>query len=92
MMAECLQELFKTIEVNQDLFVESLRKWVAIPSVSAVADGRNDCFKMVDFVAKELRDLGANVEICNNPLGKQNFGNGVVMDYPPIILGVFFYI
>ena len=87
-MAEVgLEEIFQKIETHQDEFVESLRKWVAIPSVSAVVEGREHCFKMVDYVAEELRSLGATLEICKNPKGKQMFENNVELEYPPIILG-----
>jgi len=86
-MADHLELIFNTIVARQDEFVDELRKWVEIPSVSGLADRRADCIHMVEFVAGELRSLGATIELCKNPLGKQTLYNGTQIDLPPIILG-----
>lgn len=82
-----LEKIFSQMEEDQEKFVEDLRKWVEIPSVSALADRRKDVIYMVEFVAKELENLGATIELCPNPLGKQTLYSGQQIDLPPIILG-----
>ena len=63
-------------------FVERLRKAVAIPSVSAEDERRNDVIRMGDFLASELTTLGAQVE--KRPLGKQPHKEH--LDLPPVII------
>lgn len=86
-MADSLDPLFQRIEEKQEKFVEKLREWVEVPSVSGWPDHRKDCILMMEFVAKELGKLGASIELCPNPLGTQTLPDGTKIDLPPIILG-----
>jgi len=87
-MCDNLETFFKKIDDNQDKFVQKLKEWVEIQSVSAWADKRNECIHMVNHCAKELEKLGATIEICKNPAGQETIEDGLKkIDYPPIILG-----
>jgi len=86
-MAGKLQPFFDYVDNNQDEFVESLREWVEIPSVSGWPDKRDETIYMVKFVAKQLEALGATIEIADNPLKEQKTPDGQMIPLPPIILG-----
>ena len=81
-MATIMEKYFATVDNTSDHFVERLRKAVAIPSVSADPARRHDVVRMGEWLANELRGLGADVDV--RPLGKQA---GSEVDLPPIILG-----
>jgi Cys-Gly metallodipeptidase DUG1 len=81
-MAPQLDVFFKQVDTLSSSFIERLRKAVAIPSVSADEDRRQDVVKMGEFLAKELKDLGAEVEL--RELGKQPHKEH--LDLPPVIL------
>jgi len=82
-----IQEVFSYIDAHFEEYVKKLSDWVAIKSVSAWAETRKDVFQMVKHVAKELEDLGAQVELADNPLGNQKFPDGSEVPLPPILLG-----
>jgi len=86
-MSDNLKALYAKIDEKQDLFVDRLRQWVEIASVSSEPDHRQDCIHMVEFCAKELEKLGATIEICPNPLGHQTLSDGSKLILPPVILG-----
>lgn len=84
-MAVCLEKLFNYIDNNQKSYIDGLRKWVEIPSVSAEADRRNDVFDMMKLCAKQLEELGASIELAENPANKGKSDSDLKL--PPIILG-----
>uniref|UniRef100_F1L670 Cytosolic non-specific dipeptidase n=1 Tax=Ascaris suum TaxID=6253 RepID=F1L670_ASCSU len=71
----------KAIDANKRKFIERLREAVAIQSVSAESEHRQDVIKMLDWVNKKLESLGAITE--NVPLGKQTLPNGMTLTLPP---------
>uniref|UniRef100_A0A0M3IAV0 M20_dimer domain-containing protein n=1 Tax=Ascaris lumbricoides TaxID=6252 RepID=A0A0M3IAV0_ASCLU len=68
----------KAIDANKRKFIERLREAVAIQSVSAEPEHRQDVIKMLDW---KLESLGAITE--NVPLGKQTLPNGMTLTLPP---------
>ncbi|XP_065070580.1 cytosolic non-specific dipeptidase-like [Rhopilema esculentum] len=78
--------VFSHIDAHIDDYVKKLGDWVAIKSVSAWAETRQDVFRMIQHVAKELETLGAQVELAENPLGKQKMPDGSEIPLPPILL------
>ncbi|KAK3934468.1 glutamate carboxypeptidase [Diplogelasinospora grovesii] len=80
-MAPQLDGYFKQVDTMSDHFIDRLRKAVAIPSVSSEAARRPDVVRMGQFLADELKNLGAEVEL--RELGKQH---GTDLDLPPVVL------
>ena len=81
-MAPQLDGFFKQVNDLEGHFIERLRKAVAIPSVSADEARRPDVVRMGEFLASELKTLGAEVEL--RALGKQP--NKENVDLPPVLL------
>ncbi|KAI8624480.1 cytosolic non-specific dipeptidase [Xylariaceae sp. FL1651] len=81
-MAPQLDGYFAEVDKLSDHFIDRLSKAVAIPSVSADAARRPDVVRMGEFLAAELKKLGASVEM--RPLGKQP--DKPELDLPPAIL------
>lgn len=76
---------FRHIESKKQSYIELLKEAVAIKSVSAWADTRPEVIKMMQWGQKHLQDLGASAELRDN--GNQQFPDGTVVKYPPILLG-----
>ncbi|KAI9805711.1 MAG: hypothetical protein M1833_005204 [Piccolia ochrophora] len=81
-MAPQLDSYFAEVDNLSEAFIDRLRQAVAIPSVSADEERRNDLFKMGDFLAKELKSLGADVE--KRALGKQPHKEH--LELPPVVV------
>ncbi|KAF2675366.1 CNDP dipeptidase [Microthyrium microscopicum] len=81
-MAPQLDSYFKQVDSLSDHFIERLRKAVAIPSVSSEDERRPDVVKMGEFLAEQLKALGASVEL--RPLGKQPHKEH--LDLPPVVI------
>lgn len=81
-MAPQLDGYFKQVDDLSDHFIERLRKAVAIPSISAEDARRPDVVRMGQFLADELKALGAEVE--QRPLGKQPHKEH--LDLPPVVI------
>ena len=84
---ESMDTIFKYIDDNQDRFIKRLADAVAIESVSAEFERRDECHKMMDVTKKQLEDLGATCEMVPNPKGVQTFPCGRQAKFPDIILG-----
>ena len=82
-MAPNLESYFKTVDANADAFIDRLRKAVAIPSISAEDDRRQDVVKMGMFLKSQLEGLGAHMEA--RPLGQQPGKEH--LELPPAIIG-----
>lgn len=81
-MAPQLDSYFAQVDTLAPHFIDRLRAAVAIPSVSSDETRRPDVVRMGEFLASELRALGASVEL--RPLGKQPDKPG--LDLPPVVL------
>lgn len=81
-MAPQLETYFKQVDTLSESFIERLRKAVAIPSVSADDERRQDVVRMGQFLASELTALGAEVQ--QRPLGKQPQKEH--LELPPVII------
>ncbi|KAF2099842.1 CNDP dipeptidase [Rhizodiscina lignyota] len=81
-MAPQLDSYFKQVDTLAESFIDRLRKAVAIPSISAADEHRPDVVKMGEFLASELRNLGAHVEL--RPLGKQPHKEH--LELPPVVV------
>src|SRR3569833_3602025 len=68
-MAPQLDGFFKQVDDLSGHFIDRLGQAVAIPSVSSDAARRPDVVRMAHFLEKELKTLGAEVEL--RPLCKQ---------------------
>ncbi|KAA6411388.1 MAG: cytosolic nonspecific dipeptidase [Lasallia pustulata] len=81
-MAPQLDSYFKQVDHLSGSFIERLRKAVAIPSVSADEDRRQDVVRMSEYLVSELKTLGAHVE--SRPLGPQPGKEHLQL--PPVIV------
>ncbi|GFT31884.1 cytosolic non-specific dipeptidase [Nephila pilipes] len=80
-----MEEIFKYIDEHKKDYIEALREAVAIKSVSAWPETRDDIVKMVHWVAKYLEKEGARITLADP--GKQTLPNGITIPLPPILLG-----
>ncbi|XP_033646063.1 cytosolic non-specific dipeptidase-like [Asterias rubens] len=87
MAEEFLPKLFSYIDAHQDEYVERLATAVAIQSVSAWPEKRSEIKRMIEVVAKDLREpsVGATIELID--VGTQEMEDGQVIPLPPILLG-----
>merc|ERR1712000_92790 len=81
-MAPQLDGFFKQVDDLSDHFIERLRKAVAIPSISADEERRPDVVRMGQFLADEIKALGAEVE--QRPLGPQPGKEH--LELPPVVI------
>ncbi|XP_026472311.1 cytosolic non-specific dipeptidase [Ctenocephalides felis] len=84
-LPEPLQKLFSHIDQNKKRYIDVLSEAVAIKSVSAWADSRQEVVKMVKWAEQRLKALGATTELAD--VGKQTLPDGRVIDLPPVLLG-----
>lgn len=80
-----LDQVFSTISEKQEEWINLLREAVAIKSVSAWPETRNETIQVVHWFAKLLEQEGVKVEIVDN--GTQKLPGGKVIPLPPILLG-----
>lgn len=78
-------QLFNYIDEHKDYYIQRLSDAVAIQSVSAWPEKRGEVVRMLEIVAKDLREIGAEVEL--SPIGEQVLDDGTTIDLPPVILG-----
>ena len=76
-----MEDFFKHVEANRELYIERLREAVAIQSVSSDAARRNDCFRMVDYYMEKMKEL--NIDCEKRCLGMQSEN----LELPPVLLG-----
>ncbi|KAJ3174925.1 hypothetical protein HDU87_006591 [Geranomyces variabilis] len=79
-------KIFEYVDANEKYYIDRLAEVVAIPSVSAEAARRPDVVRMGEWLVKELKALGATVNV-HHP-GKQTI-EGQQLDLPPIVLGTY---
>ncbi|XP_046413726.1 cytosolic non-specific dipeptidase isoform X1 [Neodiprion fabricii] len=80
-----LSKLFSHIDAHKSDYIEALREAVAIKSVSAWPDKRNDIVRMMEWAEKKLKELGSTTELVD--IGKQTLPDGKQIPLPPILLG-----
>ncbi|XP_014210492.1 cytosolic non-specific dipeptidase [Copidosoma floridanum] len=80
-----LSKLFKHIDNNKVRYIENLKLAVAIKSVSAWPESRNDIIKMMKWTEAQFKELGAVTELAD--LGTQKLSNGEEIPLPPALLG-----
>nr|XP_002124592.3 cytosolic non-specific dipeptidase-like [Ciona intestinalis] len=83
-MASNLDKLFEYIRSKEELYIQRLTDVVAIQSVSAWADKRGECIRMMEHTKTEMEKLGCDVKLMD--IGTQDIG-GESLPLPPIILG-----
>ncbi|XP_075240626.1 cytosolic non-specific dipeptidase-like [Convolutriloba macropyga] len=79
-----VDKVVEYLQQNHDLYVQRLKEWVAIKSVSATPSLRPEVIKMVKFVKEEWDKLGA--ETILKDIGLQKSAEGDI-PLPPILLG-----
>ncbi|XP_017469265.1 PREDICTED: cytosolic non-specific dipeptidase isoform X1 [Rhagoletis zephyria] len=84
-LPDILLKLFSYIDNNKEQYITALKAAVAIQSVSAWPDKRDEIQTMVRLVADKLRSLGAEVELAD--IGSQRLPNGKEIPLPHVILG-----
>ncbi|CAG8576507.1 17578_t:CDS:10 [Cetraspora pellucida] len=82
--AEALEKFYKTVEQNQDDYVERLREAVAIPSSDV--ERRDDVVRMSHWLTSLFEKLGIKYEARD--VGSHIMDN-VELKLPPIILGTY---
>lgn len=84
-----LNAIFSYIDRNENEFITRLKEWVAIESVSSDPARKADCFKMVTVVANDLKKVGCDVRVVDNPSCKQTTPDSQTFALPPIILATY---
>lgn len=80
-----LKTVFDYVDANKARYIETLKEAVAIQSVSAWPQKRNDLVQMVNWTKEKLEKLGAKTELCD--LGTQTLHSGETLPLPPALLG-----
>jgi len=86
-MDDTTKKLFDLIDHKKAQWIQRLRDWVEIKSVSCQPETRDEVVRMVEVCKAEYEALGASMEICDNPDGMETFPSGEEVTYPPILLG-----
>lgn len=73
------------MDAHKSEYIETLREVVAIKSVSAWPDKRNEIVKMMEWAEIKLKELGTKTELVD--IGKQTLPDGKQIPLPPILLG-----
>jgi len=84
-MADSLAQLFEYVDNNKKKYIDGLRTWVEIESVSAEPARRPFVFQMMEQCKKQLEELGSKVELAENPLNRGKKEGDLML--PSIILG-----
>lgn len=80
-----MEALFSHIDSNEKKYIQRLSDVVAIKSVSAWPETRQEIRRMVEWTKGELEELGATCEL--EELGDQTLPDGSKLKLPPILLG-----
>ncbi|XP_076645456.1 cytosolic non-specific dipeptidase 2 [Halictus rubicundus] len=80
-----LKNLFSFIDNHKKEYINNLHEAVAIKSVSAWPDHRDEVVKMMKWMEDRLKDLGATTELAD--VGKETLPNGDEIPLPPVLLG-----
>ena len=74
-----LKQVFDYVDENQNLYVERLSEVVAIQSVSAFAEKRDEVIRQVKHTEKELQKLGCSTELAD--VGMNLLQNFFILSY-----------
>jgi acetylornithine deacetylase/succinyl-diaminopimelate desuccinylase-like protein len=75
------------IELNKERFMNELFGLIRIPSVSSVSEHKDDMVKAADYLARELKNAGADLaEVYPTSGHPVVFGKKIVDPYKPTIL------
>ncbi|KAG5667174.1 hypothetical protein PVAND_015169 [Polypedilum vanderplanki] len=85
-LPEKLEKLFGYIDQNKAKYIETLTEAVAIKSVSAWPNCRNECQRMIDFAQKKMEALGIKCEQVD--IGMQTLPDGTTLKLPNVVMGV----
>ncbi|XP_044514037.1 cytosolic non-specific dipeptidase [Gracilinanus agilis] len=80
-----LTNLFSHIDKHQEQYVKKLAEWVAIQSVSAWPEKREEIKRMMEVAAENIKQLGGTTELID--IGMQKLPDGSEIPLPPILLG-----
>ncbi|XP_060068837.1 cytosolic non-specific dipeptidase-like [Ylistrum balloti] len=80
-----MDKLFAYIDEHQGDYIERLKEAVAIKSVSAWPENRDDVKRMVCWTKELMDKLGAETELKD--LGEQDLGGGRKIPLPPVLQG-----
>lgn len=76
---------YRHVDKNKARYIDVLSEAVAIKSVSAWPDHREDITRMVNWTKAKLENLGAQCELRD--VGQQTLPDGRVIPLPNVILG-----
>ncbi|KAK3592564.1 hypothetical protein CHS0354_000893 [Potamilus streckersoni] len=80
-----MDALFQHIDANKEKYIQRLSDAVAIKSVSAWPQVRQEINRMVEWTKTEMEKLGATCQL--EELGDQSLPDGTKIPLPPILLG-----
>jgi len=84
-LPEPMKKLFAKIDENKSKYIDNLSKAVAIKSVSAWPETREEIVKMMKWMGEELKALGSQIEYVD--IGSQTLPSGQVLKLPPVLMG-----
>jgi nonspecific dipeptidase len=77
--------IYSYIDDNEDQFILNLRDAVGIQSISAWPTARIECYRMIQFAADRLKELGFQLEL--RKIGTKPLNGADEVALPPVILG-----
>lgn len=80
-----LEKLFGFVDSHKTEYIATLKEMVAIKSVSASPELRNEVIKVMHWTREKLEALGATTELADN--GMQRISGDKQIPLPPILLG-----
>ncbi|XP_050718400.1 cytosolic non-specific dipeptidase-like isoform X3 [Eriocheir sinensis] len=84
-LPESLKKIFKYVDDNKERFIDVLREAVAIQSVSAWPEKRQEIVRQMEWAKTKLEALGATCTL--NDIGEQILPTGKKIALPPVLTG-----
>lgn len=81
-----MEKLFAYIDQNKEKYIETLTEAVAIKSVSAWPQARDQCQEIINFAQKKMEAL--NIKCEQVDIGSQTLPDGSTLKLPNVIMGV----
>lgn len=76
---------YSHIDANQRRYIDTLKDAVAIKSISAFPEYRDEIFRMINWTSDKLKALGTTIELAD--VGNQVLHDGRTIKLPDVILG-----
>lgn len=76
---------YRYIDEHKQEYINNLKEAVAIKSVSAWPDHRDEIIKMMKWAEAKLKNLGATTELVD--IGQQTLSDDSKIPLPPVLLG-----